>query len=65
MAVLSDGMMACTMIPLYYTELRERVTDYERNHNINRFIFSTPFTVDGSARGELQVQGPAVSEQER
>ena len=28
-------------------ELRDRVTAYERNHNICRFIYSTPFTVDG------------------
>ncbi|XP_023345709.1 dedicator of cytokinesis protein 7, partial [Eurytemora carolleeae] len=38
-------------------ELRDRVTEYERNHNISRFIFSTPFTtVEGSAHGELQDQ---------
>jgi len=37
-------------------EFRDRMTDYERNHNISRFIFSTPFTPEGSAHGELQDQ---------
>ena len=31
----------------WQSELRDRVTAYERNHNICRFIYSTPFTVDG------------------
>merc|ERR1712106_34937 len=37
-------------------ELRDRVTAYERNHNICRFIFSTPFTADGSPHGDLAEQ---------
>lgn len=37
-------------------ELRDRVTAYERNHNICRFIFSTPFTTDGSPHGDLADQ---------
>merc|ERR1719412_997513 len=37
-------------------ELRDRVTAYERNHNICRFIYSTPFTVDGLPHGELAEQ---------
>jgi len=38
-------------------ELRDRVTSFERNHNISRFIFSTPFTTtEGSAHGELKDQ---------
>jgi len=37
-------------------ELRDRVTAYERNHNICRFIFSTPFTSDGSPHGDLAEQ---------
>jgi len=37
-------------------ELRDRVTAYERNHNICRFIFSTPFTPDGSPHGDLAEQ---------
>lgn len=37
-------------------ELRDRVTAYERNHNISRFIFSTPFTLDGAPHGDLAEQ---------
>merc|ERR1719187_889032 len=37
-------------------ELRDRVTAYERNHNISRFIFSTPFTPEGRPHGDLQDQ---------
>ena len=32
------------------------MTAYERNHNICRFIFSTPFTADGSPHGDLAEQ---------
>ena len=37
-------------------ELRQRETHFERNFNINRFIFSTPFTRAGKAHGELHEQ---------
>ena len=39
-----------------FSELRDRVTAYERNHNICRFIFATPFTTDGSPHGDLADQ---------
>ena len=32
------------------------MTAYERNTNICRFIFSTPFTPDGSPHGDLAEQ---------
>ncbi|KAK3089282.1 hypothetical protein FSP39_002319 [Pinctada imbricata] len=37
-------------------EYRERVTYFERNYNIKRFVFSTPFTQDGRAHGEIHEQ---------
>lgn len=37
-------------------ELRQRETHFERSFNINRFIFSTPFTKAGKAHGELHEQ---------
>lgn len=37
-------------------ELRQRETHFERNFNINRFIFATPFTKAGKAHGELNEQ---------
>ncbi|XP_063863721.1 dedicator of cytokinesis protein 7-like isoform X4 [Scylla paramamosain] len=37
-------------------EYKDRVTSFEKNYNIKRFIFSTPFTPDGRAHGELNEQ---------
>ncbi|XP_055858913.1 dedicator of cytokinesis protein 7 isoform X2 [Episyrphus balteatus] len=37
-------------------ELRHRETYFERNFNIKRFIFATPFTKGGKAHGELNEQ---------
>ncbi|XP_050685080.1 dedicator of cytokinesis protein 7 isoform X2 [Leptidea sinapis] len=37
-------------------ELRTRVTHYERNYNIKRFMYATPFTADGRAHGSLAEQ---------
>ncbi|XP_048483220.1 dedicator of cytokinesis protein 7 [Plutella xylostella] len=37
-------------------ELRKRVTTYERNHNIKRFMYCTPFTADGRAHGDIAEQ---------
>lgn len=37
-------------------EMRQRETHFERNFNINRFIYSTPFTKAGKAHGELNEQ---------
>ena len=42
-------------------ELRDRVTAYERNHNICRFIYSTPFTVDGVSGAWKKQQYPYFS----
>lgn len=37
-------------------ELEKRLTDYERNTNLNVFMFETPFTDTGKARGSLEDQ---------
>ncbi|KPJ13246.1 Dedicator of cytokinesis protein 6 [Papilio machaon] len=37
-------------------ELRKRITHYERNYNIKRFMYATPFTVGGRAHGSLAEQ---------
>lgn len=38
------------------TELEERQTDFEQNHDIDTFMFETPFTKDGKARGSPEEQ---------
>uniref|UniRef100_A0A0P6E5D7 Dedicator of cytokinesis protein n=2 Tax=Daphnia magna TaxID=35525 RepID=A0A0P6E5D7_9CRUS len=37
-------------------DLADRVTEYERNHNINRFMYEIPFTTDGRVRGSPEDQ---------
>ncbi|XP_050551818.1 dedicator of cytokinesis protein 7 isoform X1 [Spodoptera frugiperda] len=37
-------------------ELRKRVTQYEKNYNIKRFMYATPFTVGGRAHGDIAEQ---------
>ena len=34
-------------------EYNTRLTDFEREHNIRRFVFETPFTLSGKAHGAL------------
>jgi len=38
------------------SELRQRVTIFEKNFNLKRFMFATPFTPDGRAHGDLHEQ---------
>lgn len=37
-------------------ELRRRSTQFELNFNVRRFVYATPFTLDGRAHGELKEQ---------
>ncbi|KAK7882575.1 hypothetical protein WMY93_028749 [Mugilogobius chulae] len=37
-------------------EQQEKRTDFERHHNINRFVFETPFTLSGKKHGEVEEQ---------
>ncbi|XP_067851502.1 dedicator of cytokinesis protein 10 isoform X3 [Heptranchias perlo] len=37
-------------------ELIERRTDFERHHNIKRFVFETPFTMSGKKHGGVEEQ---------
>lgn len=37
-------------------DLEERQTEFEQNHDINCFMFETPFTKDGKARGNPEEQ---------
>ncbi|CAN8004691.1 unnamed protein product, partial [Ixodes hexagonus] len=37
-------------------ELRERLTYFDKNYNIKRFVYATPFTPDGRAHGDLHEQ---------
>lgn len=37
-------------------EAEERKTDFETHHNINRFVFETPFTLSGKKHGGVEEQ---------
>ena len=37
-------------------ELDQRKTDFERNNNLKLFMYETPFTRDGRARGQINEQ---------
>lgn len=37
-------------------ELEERQNDFEQNHDVDSFMFETPFTRKGSARGHVEEQ---------
>lgn len=52
------GYIQVTYATPYFEEkeLLERVTEYERNNTIRRFMFETPFTKEGHARGSIEEQ---------
>ena len=37
-------------------EYKNRVTEFERENNVRRFVFETPFTLSGKAHGALAEQ---------
>ncbi|KAG1934718.1 dedicator of cytokinesis protein [Pimephales promelas] len=47
-----------TYVVPYFTEKEqlEKKTDFEHHHNINRFVFETPFTLSGKKHGDVEEQ---------
>lgn len=47
-----------TFVEPYFDEyeMKDRVTHFEKNFNLRRFMFTTPFTLEGRPRGELHEQ---------
>ena len=37
-------------------EEQDKRTDFEKHHNISRFVFETPFTLSGKKHGEVEEQ---------
>ncbi|KAI6186152.1 putative Dock-9 [Aphelenchoides besseyi] len=54
----SKAYLQITFVEPYFEiwEKRRRTTHLSRNYGINRFVYSTPFTRDGKAHGELKDQ---------
>ncbi|XP_006863792.1 PREDICTED: dedicator of cytokinesis protein 8 isoform X1 [Chrysochloris asiatica] len=47
-----------TFVEPYFDEyeMKDRMTYFEKNFNLRRFMYTTPFTLEGRPRGELQEQ---------
>nr|XP_006823927.1 PREDICTED: dedicator of cytokinesis protein 9-like [Saccoglossus kowalevskii] len=47
-----------TYVTVYFDEkeLRDRQTDFEKNNNVRRFMFETPFTRGGKSHGSIEEQ---------
>uniref|UniRef100_A0A665X576 Dedicator of cytokinesis 8 n=1 Tax=Echeneis naucrates TaxID=173247 RepID=A0A665X576_ECHNA len=47
-----------TYVEAYFDdyEMKDRVTNFEKNFNLRRFMYTTPFTKSGRPRGELNEQ---------
>ncbi|XP_048588509.1 dedicator of cytokinesis protein 9 isoform X4 [Nematostella vectensis] len=52
------GYIQITFVKPYFDdeEMEQRITVFERNNNIRRFIYETPFTASGKAHGSLEEQ---------
>ncbi|KAL8624516.1 hypothetical protein ACOMHN_053059 [Nucella lapillus] len=52
------GYIQVTFVTPYFEEkeLQERVTNFERNNTIRRFMFETPFTKGSQAQGSIEEQ---------
>ncbi|KAB0344239.1 hypothetical protein FD754_021165 [Muntiacus muntjak] len=52
------GHIQVTHVNPYFDdkELAERKTEFERNHNINRFFFEAPYTLSGKKQGCVEEQ---------
>lgn len=45
------------MEPYFDTyEMKDRITYFDKNYNLRRFMYCTPFTLDGRAHGDLHEQ---------
>ncbi|CAI5786814.1 of cytokinesis 8 isoform X1 [Podarcis lilfordi] len=54
----SKAYIQITFVEPYFDdyEMKDRVTHFEKNFNLRRFMYTTPFTRDGRPRGELSEQ---------
>ncbi|XP_029915260.1 dedicator of cytokinesis protein 8 isoform X2 [Myripristis murdjan] len=54
----SKAYIQITYVEPYFDdyEMKDRLTNFEKNFNLRRFMYTTPFTKSGRPRGELQEQ---------
>ncbi|KAM9810327.1 dedicator of cytokinesis protein 8 [Neosynchiropus ocellatus] len=54
----NKGYIQITFVEPYFDdyEMKDRLTNFEKNFNLRRFMYTTPFTKSGRPRGELNEQ---------
>ncbi|XP_066499452.1 dedicator of cytokinesis protein 8 isoform X2 [Hoplias malabaricus] len=54
----NKGYIQITYVEPYFDdyEMKDRMTNFEKNFNLRRFMYTTPFTKSGRPRGELNEQ---------
>ncbi|KFW01733.1 Dedicator of cytokinesis protein 8, partial [Eurypyga helias] len=57
-SLFPQAYIQITFVEPYFDEYekKDRVTYFEKNFNLSRFMYTTPFTMDGRPRGELSEQ---------
>lgn len=55
---LLQAYIQITFVEPYFDEyeMKDRVTYFEKNYSLRRFMYTTPFTLDGRPRGDLSEQ---------
>ncbi|TRY86506.1 hypothetical protein DNTS_010131 [Danionella cerebrum] len=55
---LNKAYIQITYVEPYFDdyEMKDRITNFEKNFNLRRFMYTTPFTKSGRPRGELNEQ---------
>lgn len=56
--VLPQAFIQITYVEPYFDtyEMKDRITYFDKNYNLRRFVYCTPFTLDGRAHGDLHEQ---------
>uniref|UniRef100_A0A803V3V2 Dedicator of cytokinesis 7 n=1 Tax=Ficedula albicollis TaxID=59894 RepID=A0A803V3V2_FICAL len=54
----SKAYIQITYVEPYFDtyEMKDRITYFDKNYNLRRFMYCTPFTLDGRAHGDLHEQ---------
>ena len=54
----TQAYIQITFVEPYFDEyeMKDRLTYFEKNFNLRRFMYTTPFTLEGRPRGELHEQ---------
>ncbi|MGH0155770.1 UNVERIFIED_CONTAM: hypothetical protein FKN15_030075 [Acipenser sinensis] len=56
--IVHQAYIQITYVEPYFDsyEMKDRITYYDKNYNLRRFMYCTPFTLDGRAHGDLHEQ---------